>query len=251
MTAPSDTFTDFGFQKVRTHDKTAKVAEVFHSVAGRYDLMNDLMSLGIHRLWKQFAVNHGKIRPGHIILDLAGGTGDLTARMSPLVGDHGKIILADINQSMLQIGRNRLIDHGIVRNVTFIQANAEALPFTDRYFDRITIGFGLRNITNKAKALFSMFRVLKPGGCLLVLEFSHPVLPHLKSLYDTYSFHVLPWLGKKVVHSEESYRYLAESIRMHPDQDTLKQMMMEAGFEDIRYYNLTGGIVALHTGYKY
>ncbi|WP_423063177.1 bifunctional demethylmenaquinone methyltransferase/2-methoxy-6-polyprenyl-1,4-benzoquinol methylase UbiE [Candidiatus Paracoxiella cheracis] len=251
MTDSSDKFTDFGYQRVPLQEKTQKVASVFTSVANKYDLMNDFMSLGIHRAWKQFAVNFCHIRPGQRILDLAGGTGDLAARMSPMVGDTGKIILADINNAMLQTGRDRLIDRGIVRNVEFIQANAEALPFDDNYFDRIIIGFGLRNVTDKNQALASMCRVLKPGGCAIVLEFSHPTLPALKTIYDRYSFNILPWLGKRVANDEESYRYLAESIRMHPDQDTLKHMMENAGFEDCDYRNLTGGIVALHKGYKY
>lgn len=251
MANGSDTLTDFGYQQVAPREKTDKVAGVFTSVASKYDLMNDLMSLGVHRIWKQFAVNFCQIRPEYIILDLAGGTGDLTARISPLISDQGKIILADINDAMLQTGRDRLIDRGIFHNIEFIQANAEALPFDDNYFDRIIIGFGLRNVTHKDQALSSMYRVLKPGGCAIVLEFSHPTLSALKSIYDAYSFKILPWLGKHIANDEKSYRYLAESIRKHPDQETLKQIMEAAGFEDCEYHNLSGGIVALHKGYKY
>jgi len=251
MTDSSNKFTDFGYQRVPLQEKAKKVAGVFTSVANKYDLMNDLMSLGIHRCWKQFAVSFCQIRSSQRILDLAGGTGDLTARMSPMVGDEGQIILADINNAMLEAGRDRLIDRGIISNVEFIQANAESLPFDDNYFDRIIIGFGLRNVTDKDKALNSMYRVLKPGGIAIILEFSQPNLPLLKSIYDTYSFNILPWLGKRIANDEESYRYLAESIRMHPDQEKLKGMMENAGFEDCDYRNLSGGIVALHRGYKY
>lgn len=251
MADPFDKLTDFGYERVAPDEKTEKVAGVFTSVASQYDLMNDLMSLGIHRCWKKFAIQLCRIRAGHVILDLAGGTGDLTAQMSPRVGAHGKVVLADINDAMLRTGRDRLIDRGIFKNVEFIQANAEALPFADNYFDRIIIGFGLRNVTHKDHALASMFRVLKPGGSAIVLEFSHPISPALKSLYDTYSFSILPWLGKHITADEESYRYLAESIRMHPDQKTLTQMMQHAGFEDCDYHNLSGGIVALHRGYKF
>lgn len=243
--------TDFGFQQVDVDEKTKKVAGVFRSVAQQYDLMNDLMSLGLHRCWKRFAVNLCQIRKDHIILDLAGGTGDLTAKISPMVGKDGKIILADINGDMLHIGRNRLIDRGIIHNLEFVQADAENLPFPANYFDRIIIGFGLRNVTNKTNALSSIYHVLKPGGKLIILEFSEMALPALQSVYDAYSFKVLPWLGKVIAKDEDSYRYLAESIRMHPNQVTLKKMMCDAGFEDCDYHNLTGGIVAIHTGYKY
>ncbi len=243
--------THFGYQTVKAKEKASKVAGVFSSVAERYDIMNDFMSMGIHRVWKHFAVNLCALRSGHKVLDLAGGTGDLTARMSPLVGDQGEIVLADINAEMLKVGRDRLLDRGIFNNVKFTQADAEKLPFADNYFDRIIIGFGLRNVTDQNAALASMFRVLKPGGRLFILEFSKPSLPGLSKIYDVYSFKVLPWLGKTVANDEESYRYLAESIRMHPDQTTLKGMMENAGFENCDYHNLTGGIVAIHTGYKY
>ncbi|WP_237467807.1 bifunctional demethylmenaquinone methyltransferase/2-methoxy-6-polyprenyl-1,4-benzoquinol methylase UbiE [Vibrio stylophorae] len=243
--------THFGYQTVAKDDKVAKVAEVFHSVASKYDLMNDLMSLGIHRLWKRFTIDCSGVRRGHKVLDLAGGTGDLTAKFSRLVGDQGEVVLADINSSMLKMGRSKLRDKGIIGNVSYVQANAEALPFPDDYFDCITIGFGLRNVTDKDKALRSMFRVLKPGGRLLVLEFSTPTSKALASIYDKYSFHLLPKMGKLVANDSESYQYLAESIRMHPDQETLKGMMNAAGFEQTHYHNLTGGIVALHRGYKF
>lgn len=243
--------TDFGFRTVAKDEKAGMVAEVFHSVAGKYDLMNDLMSFGIHRLWKRFTIDCSGVRRGQRVLDLAGGTGDLTAKFSRLVGDSGEVVLADINDSMLKVGRAKLRDLGVVGNVNYVQANAEALPFPDNYFDCITIGFGLRNVTEKEKALKSMFRVLKPGGRLLVLEFSKPTIELLGKVYDTYSFRILPKIGEVVANDSESYRYLAESIRMHPAQDVLKGMMEEVGFEQVSYYNLTGGIVALHRGYKF
>ncbi|MGR6860286.1 bifunctional demethylmenaquinone methyltransferase/2-methoxy-6-polyprenyl-1,4-benzoquinol methylase UbiE [uncultured Aliivibrio sp.] len=243
--------THFGFTTVAKDEKVAKVAEVFHSVAAKYDIMNDLMSGGVHRVWKRFTIDCSGVRPGHKVLDLAGGTGDLTAKFSRIVGDSGQVILADINNSMLNVGRDKLRDMGIVGNVSYVQANAEELPFPDDFFDCITISFGLRNVTDKDKALRSMFRVLKPGGRLLVLEFSKPVLEPLSKIYDAYSFHLLPKMGELIANDAESYRYLAESIRMHPDQETLKSMMEEAGFEQANYYNLTGGIVALHRGYKF
>ncbi|AVQ87776.1 MULTISPECIES: bifunctional demethylmenaquinone methyltransferase/2-methoxy-6-polyprenyl-1,4-benzoquinol methylase UbiE [Plesiomonas] len=243
--------THFGFRTVAKDEKAGMVAEVFHSVAGKYDLMNDLMSFGIHRLWKRFTIDCSGVRRGQRVLDLAGGTGDLTAKFSRLVGDSGEVVLADINDSMLKVGRAKLRDLGVVGNVSYVQANAEALPFPDNYFDCITIGFGLRNVTEKEKALKSMFRVLKPGGRLLVLEFSKPTIELLGKVYDTYSFRILPKIGEVVANDSESYRYLAESIRMHPAQDVLKGMMEEVGFEQVSYYNLTGGIVALHRGYKF
>lgn len=243
--------THFGYQTVATVDKAAKVADVFHSVAAKYDLMNDLMSLGIHRIWKRFTIDCSGVRRGHRVLDLAGGTGDLTAKFSRLVTTSGQVILADINSSMLSIGREKLRNSGIAGNVSYIQANAEALPFPDDYFDCITIAFGLRNVTDKDKALASMLRVLKPGGRLLILEFSKPYCEPLSKIYDVYSFHLLPKIGQLVAQDSESYRYLAESIRMHPDQDTLQKMMADVGFENCHYYNLTGGIVALHRGYKF
>lgn len=243
--------THFGYETVDTQEKAKRVADVFHSVAEKYDLMNDLMSLGIHRFWKQQAIKLLNVRQGQVVLDLAGGTGDLTEKIAPIVGNQGNIILSDINSSMLMTGKDRLLDAGIIDNVDYALANAETLPFADNTFDRIIIGFGLRNVTDKQKALESMFRVLKPGGRMLVLEFSKPTLPGLKPIYDTYSFSVLPWLGKKLLNDADSYRYLAESIRMHPDQQTLKKMMEDAGFEDCDIQNLSGGIVAIHRGYKF
>lgn len=243
--------THFGFQTIAKEDKVSMVANVFHNVAVKYDIMNDVMSMGIHRIWKRFTIDCSGVRPGHRVLDLAGGTGDLTAKFSRIVGDKGQVILADINNSMLNVGRDKLRDIGIVGNVNYVQANAEELPFPDDYFDCITIGFGLRNVTDKDKALRSMYRVLKPGGRLLVLEFSKPIVEPLSKVYDAYSFHLLPKMGELIANDAESYRYLAESIRMHPDQETLKGMMEGAGFEQTKYFNLTGGIVALHRGYKF
>ncbi|AKL41393.1 MULTISPECIES: bifunctional demethylmenaquinone methyltransferase/2-methoxy-6-polyprenyl-1,4-benzoquinol methylase UbiE [Serratia] len=247
---PQET-TDFGFRTVARDEKQAMVADVFHSVAAKYDVMNDLMSFGIHRIWKRFTIDCSGVRRGQRVLDLAGGTGDLAAKFSRMVGEQGQVVLADINDSMLKMGREKLRDRGIVGNINYVQANAEALPFPDNYFDCITISFGLRNVTDKDKALRSMFRVLKPGGRLLVLEFSKPLLAPLSKAYDAYSFHVLPKIGELVVKDPDSYRYLAESIRMHPDQETLKGMMGNAGFENVTYFNLTGGIVALHRGFKF
>ena len=247
---PQET-TDFGFRTVARDEKQAMVADVFHSVAAKYDVMNDLMSFGIHRIWKRFTIDCSGVRRGQRVLDLAGGTGDLAAKFSRMVGEQGQVVLADINDSMLKMGREKLRDRGIVGNVSYVQANAEALPFPDNYFDCITISFGLRNVTDKDKALRSMFRVLKPGGRLLVLELSKPLLAPLRKAYDAYSFHVLPKIGELVVKDPESYRYLAESIRMHPDQETLKGMMGAAGFDNVTYFNLTGGIVALHRGFKF
>jgi demethylmenaquinone methyltransferase/2-methoxy-6-polyprenyl-1,4-benzoquinol methylase len=242
--------THFGYQEVPIEEKARKVAGVFHSVADKYDVMNDLMSMGIHRLWKRFTIEQAAVKKGQRVLDLAGGTGDLALRFSRLVGPDGQVVLSDINASMLARGRERLTDAGIAGNIEYVQANAEALPFPDNHFDLITIAFGLRNVTDKDAALRSMYRVLKPGGRLLVLEFSKPVAPGLSPVYDLYSFRLLPFMGKLVANDAESYRYLAESIRMHPDQETLKAMMQEAGFERCEYFNLTGGIVALHSGYK-
>ena len=243
--------THFGFKNVATAEKAGKVAQVFHSVAAKYDLMNDLMSFGIHRVWKRFTIDCSGVRRGQKVLDLAGGTGDLAAKFSRIVGEQGEVVLADINDSMLKIGREKLRNLGVIGNINYVQANAEALPFPDNHFDGITIAFGLRNVTDKDKALRSMYRVLKPGGRLLVLEFSKPLLEPLNKAYDAYSFHILPKIGELVAHDSESYRYLAESIRMHPDQETLKSMMDDAGFENTTYFNLTGGIVALHRGYKF
>lgn len=251
MTDPNQETTHFGFRTVAKDEKAEMVAEVFHSVAAKYDLMNDLMSFGIHRIWKRFTIDCSGVRRGQKVLDLAGGTGDLTEKFSRLVGDTGEVVLADINDSMLKMGREKLRNKGIVGNVNYVQANAEALPFPDNYFDCITISFGLRNVTEKEKALRSMFRVLKPGGRLLVLEFSKPVFAPLNKAYDAYSFHLLPKIGEFIAKDAGSYRYLAESIRMHPDQETLKGMMSDAGFDNVTYFNLTGGIVALHRGYKF
>jgi len=248
--APAAGSVDFGYEQVAPAEKTRRVRAVFDSVADRYDLMNDLMSGGVHRVWKQFALSQTGLRPGQSALDVAGGTGDLAAGMADQVGATGLVVLSDINASMLQIGRDRLLDRGLLRNVRCGIANAERLPFADASFDCVTIGFGLRNVTDKVSALRSMTRVLKPGGQLMVLEFSHPVVPGLKPLYDAYSFSVLPWLGKVVAKDEASYRYLAESIRRFPDQPTLLGMMQEAGLDNCRYHNLSGGIVALHRGYR-
>lgn len=242
--------THFGFQQVPVGEKARKVAEVFHSVAGKYDLMNDVMSFGIHRLWKRFTIELAGVRRGQRVLDIAGGTGDLTAAFASQVGPEGEVVLADINASMLNVGRSRLTDRGVVGNIDYVQANAECLPFPDDHFDVITIAFGLRNVTHKDKALASMQRVLKPGGKLLVLEFSKPVAPGLGPVYDLYSFKVLPLMGQLIANDRASYQYLAESIRMHPDQETLKGLMQAAGFVACDYYNLTGGIVALHRGFK-
>lgn len=242
--------TDFGYRKVDEDDKASLVAGVFHSVASRYDLMNDLMSGGIHRVWKRFTIEVSGVRPGNRVLDIAGGTGDLALKFARIVGDEGNVVLADINDSMLAVGRDKLTDRGAVGNIEYTQCDAEALPFADDSFDCITIAFGLRNVTHKERALESMLRVLKPGGRLLVLEFSKMGNPLLGKLYDEYSFRVLPAIGKLVTNDADSYRYLAESIRMHPDQETLKQMMTEAGFAQCEYYNMTGGVVALHKGTK-
>jgi len=243
--------THFGYQQVDINDKAQHVADVFHSVAKKYDVMNDLMSLGMHRLWKRQAIQLLNIHSGQTVLDLAGGTGDLTEKIAPKVGNQGKVILSDINDSMLMLGKNRLLDAGIFHNVDYVLADAQDLPFQDHTFDRMIIGFGLRNVTDQQKALSSMFRVLKPGGRLVILEFSKPTIPGLKPIYDAYSFTVLPWLGKRLLNDPDSYRYLAESIRMHPDQNTLKNMMQTAGFEQCDYHNVTGGVVAIHRGYKF
>jgi len=251
MSDKSHNTTHFGYQQVPEEDKADKVADVFHSVADNYDLMNDLMSFGVHRLWKHYTIRLSRVKAGQRVLDIAGGTGDLTAKFSRMVGDDGEVVLADINASMLQVGRSRLLDRGIAGNVKFVQANAECLPFPDNYFDVISIAFGLRNVTHIDQALKSMYRVLKPGGQLLVLEFSKANAPGLSPIYDVYSFKILPAIGKLVANDENSYRYLAESIRMHPDQETLKTMMEEAGFDRCEFHNLTGGIVALHRGFKY
>ena len=243
--------THFGYQTVRTREKASRVRGVFDSVAPKYDLMNDLMSGGLHRLWKRFALRRTGLRPGQRALDVAGGTGDLAAGMSRQVGPNGLVVLTDINASMLAEGRRRLTDRGIVGNLRLVQADAEKLPFRDETFHCVTIGFGLRNVTDKLEALNSMARTLRPGGRLVILEFSKPVLEPLRVVYDQYSFKLLPALGELVAHDADSYRYLAESIRMHPDQQELLEMMRSAGLEDCRYYNLTGGIVAVHMGFRY
>lgn len=242
--------TDFGYEQVPVEEKAQRVRAVFESVASNYDLMNDLMSGGAHRVWKTFTLAQTGLRPGQRALDVAGGTGDLAAGMAKQVGPTGLVLLTDINAAMLSRGRDAMIDRGWVGNVRYSIANAERLPFPDASFDCVTVGFGLRNVTDKAAALRAMTRVLKPGGQLLVLEFSHPVVPGLKPIYDAYSFSVLPWLGKVVAKDEASYRYLAESIRRFPKQDELLEMMKDAGLEMCRYHNLTGGIVALHRGYR-
>ena len=246
----SDNKTHFGFEQVATDEKVKRVAGVFHSVAEKYDVMNDVMSLGVHRLWKRFTLSQTGLKAGQKVLDLAGGTGDLALRMARMVGPAGEVVLSDINASMLSKGRERLLDKGIAGNMRYVQANAECLPFPENYFDCITMAFGLRNVTDKDQALQSMYRILKPGGRLLVLEFSKPVAPGLAPIYDTYSFKLLPAMGKLIANDADSYRYLAESIRMHPDQETLKGMMQAAGFDKVSYHNMTGGIVALHKGFK-
>lgn len=243
----SDT-THFGYQTVREEDKVQKVAQVFHSVAAKYDVMNDLMSAGLHRVWKAFTVAQAGVRPGFKVLDIAGGTGDLAKAFARKAGPTGEVWLTDINESMLRVGRDNLLNAGLV--VPTLLCDAERLPFPDNYFDRVSVAFGLRNMTHKDSALSEMRRVLKPGGKLLVLEFSK-VQELLKKPYDIYSFSVLPWLGKKIANDAESYRYLAESIRMHPDQETLKKMMQDAGLERVQYFNLTAGVAALHTGSKF
>ena len=246
----SEKTTHFGYETVDAKEKAGRVAGVFHSVADNYDLMNDLMSAGIHRLWKHITIEMSGVRKGHKVLDIAGGTGDLAAKFSKIVGSEGSVVLADINESMLKVGRDRLIDRGITENVTFSQADAQYLPFPDNTFNVITIAFGLRNVTDKDMALRSMLRVLKPGGKLLILEFSKPTSPLLSKIYDTYSFNVLPRLGKVFANDSDSYKYLAESIRMHPDQSTLLQMLDSAGFGNTDFHNMTGGVVALHRGIK-
>lgn len=243
--------THFGFKEVPLKEKANRVADVFHSVANKYDLMNDVMSLGMHRLWKQFTLSQSGVRSGHKVLDIAGGTGDLAKEFANKVGKEGVVILADINNAMLLQGRERLTNEGIVGHIQFVQADAEQLPFLDNYFDCITIAFGLRNVTQKENALRSMYRVLKPGGKLLILEFSKPTIPGLNKIYDAYSFNIIPKLGEWICNDRDSYQYLVESIRMHPNQDALKAMMLEAGFDNVEYHNLTGGIVALHKGFKY
>ena len=240
--------TDFGFQKVAEQDKVQRVGHVFDSVAPRYDLMNDLMSAGLHRLWKAFAVRQADVRPGMRVLDIAGGTGDLALRFARQAGPSGQVWLTDINGSMLREGRDRLLDSGVL--VPIVQCDAEALPFASDFFDVVTVAFGLRNMTHKDRALAEMRRVIRPGGRLLVLEFSRVWAP-LAPVYDAYSFSVLPWLGKKIAGDSDSYRYLAESIRVHPPQEALAKMMEQAGLESVQWFNLTAGVCALHVGKKF
>lgn len=243
--------THFGYSEVPFEEKVNRVAHVFRSVAPQYDLMNDVMSFGLHRLWKQLTIAETGVREGQIVLDVASGTGDLAKALAKKVGKKGKVILTDINEAMLEVGRDRLTDAGIIGNVEYVLANAENLPFDSHHFDCVTIAFGLRNVTNKEAALASMYRVLKPGGKLLILEFSHPTTPILNKLYDFYSFNVIPKMGEIIANDKQSYQYLVESIRMHPNQEALKNLMLNAGFEDVEYINLNGGIVALHKGFKY
>jgi demethylmenaquinone methyltransferase/2-methoxy-6-polyprenyl-1,4-benzoquinol methylase len=245
----TDNTTHFGYQSVAADEKAGLVKDVFDSVASRYDIMNDLMSGGLHRLWKRHTVNQAAARPGDVILDLAGGTGDLARAFARKVGPDGHVVLADINAAMLRQGRTRLVDAGVAGNLSIAQVDAQSLPFADSTFNCITMAFGLRNVTDKDAALRSMFKTLRPGGKAMILEFSEPAKA-LKPAYDLYSFKVLPLLGKLVARDSDSYQYLAESIRVHPDQETLKSMMEEAGFERCRYQNLAGGIVALHIGYR-
>jgi demethylmenaquinone methyltransferase/2-methoxy-6-polyprenyl-1,4-benzoquinol methylase len=247
-TVSDDGYTHFGFEQVPEADKQRRVGAVFDSVAGRYDLMNDLMSLGLHRLWKRFAVLLTSLREGHCALDLAGGTGDIARLLHERVGETGSVTLADINGAMLERGRARLLDEGHVQGMRYVQANAQALPFPDRSFDCVTIGFGLRNVTRKERALAEMYRVLRPGGQALVLEFSRVRVDALRPLYDLYSFKVLPWLGQRVAGDADSYRYLAESIRVHPPQEELAQLMLDAGFDECEWFNLALGAVAVHRG---
>ena len=242
--------THFGYKEIPTGEKESQVAGVFDSVASKYDLMNDLMSFGVHRLWKRFTIDKSGVRAGQSVLDIAGGTGDLTRKFSQIVGNNGQVFLADINANMLKVGRDRLLDSGYASNITYVQANAEKLPFADNSFHCLTIAFGLRNVTHKEKALAEFTRVLKPGGKAMVLEFSKPTNKLMSKAYDAYSFAALPTLGRLVTNDKESYQYLVESIRVHPDQDTLKSMMEEAGLCMCEYHNLTSGVVALHTGIK-
>ena len=249
MNQSNDNSTHFGYKTVAADDKADMVRDVFDSVASRYDIMNDLMSAGLHRLWKRYTINRAAVKPGNVVLDLAGGTGDLALEFSRKVGKQGQVVLADINAAMLEQGRRRLIDAGVSGNVTIAQVDAQSLPFASGTFDCITMAFGLRNVTDKDAALASMFRVLKPGGKAMILEFSEPNKA-IKPAYDVYSFKVLPAIGKLVTNDPDSYQYLAESIRMHPDQETLKSMMESAGFERCRFHNMAAGIVALHIGYR-
>lgn len=250
MNRAPDEDVDFGFRKVARGDKAKLVGEVFSSVATNYDLMNDLMSFGIHRLWKRHFVSTSGVRRGDRVLDLAGGTGDIAALMLDRVGSEGEVVIGDINAEMLSVGRDRLTDRGLVGSVRYVRLNAESLPFPDQHFNAVTIAFGLRNVTDKLAALRDMYRVLKPGGRAMVLEFSEVKEPLLKPLYDLHSFEILPRLGQLFAGDAGSYRYLAESIRKHPNQETLRSLMQEAGFDRVDFRNLTAGIVAIHTGIK-
>lgn len=251
MTQQDPNSTHFGYQSIPTDEKVSKVGAVFDSVASKYDVMNDLMSFGVHRIWKRKTIHLANLKPGMKILDLASGTGDLAKLMAPKVGKNGHVILSDINESMLSIGRSRLTDKNIIENVSYAIANAETLCFPKNHFDRITIAFGLRNVTDKETALRSMYQCLKPGGMLLILEFSKPTIPLLNPVYDAYSFNILPKIGQWITNDADSYQYLAESIRMHPDQETLKAMCLTAGFDECDYHSFSGGIVALHKAHKY
>lgn len=243
--------THFGFQEVPISEKQTLVGNVFRSVAGKYDVMNDAMSLGVHRLWKWFAIAQSGVKRGDAVLDLAAGSGDLSSQFADKVAERGGVVVTDINQAMLEQGRQRLANEGKVGNIRYALVNAEQLPFSDGKFDCISISFGLRNVTDKDKALASMYRCLKPGGRAIILEFSQPTNETFRKVYDTYSFNVIPKLGKLITNDEASYQYLVESIRQHPPQDELKQMMLDAGFDKVKYHNLTGGVVALHIGYKF
>ena len=241
----------FGFRDVSEEEKKSLVGDVFRSVANRYDLMNDLMSFGAHRLWKDFAVGRSGVRRGQTVLDVAAGSCDLTHRFVKRVGPEGKVVAVDVSRPMLQRGKSRMIDTGMIRNVAYVLSDAQNLAFADQQFDCVSIGFGLRNVTRIQSALVSMFRMLRPGGRIVVLEFSHPPSKYLSRLYDRYSFSVIPRIGRAVTGDERSYRYLVESIRRHPDQEALRKMMGESGFEDVHYHNLSGGVVALHVGFRY
>ena len=246
----SEENTHFGYKTIPSKNKASYVAGVFDSVAKKYDIMNDIMSGGVHRIWKHITVEISRVKPGQKVLDVAGGTGDLAAKFAKRVGPSGHVVLSDINQSMLDIGRDRLIDKGLVKNISYVLADAQMLPFQDDSFDIVSIGFGLRNVTDKDRALISMRRVLRPGGKLLILEFSKPYSDLISKLYDEYSFKIIPKLGKLFANDEGSYKYLAESIRLHPDQETLKQMVQKAGLLNVEYINMSGGIAAVHMGIK-
>lgn len=243
--------THFGFKDVPKEEKARLVGDVFSSVADKYDVMNDFMSFGVHRLWKKFTIARSRVRPGHKILDVAGGSGDLAAAFAKRVSPTGEVILTDINPAMLERGRAKLVDNGLGESIKCVLTDAEKLCFDDNYFDRVSISFGLRNVTRKDRALAEMARVIKPGGCALILEFSHPVSKTFAQLYELYSFKVIPKIGSVIAKDADSYQYLVESIRKHPNQETLKKMMLDNGFDQVTYHNMTNGVVALHIGYKY